>query len=247
MTESWPESALPPETLVLKRRWETARLPPAATGDGRQQGYEMCFRPDPTIYDGRFANNGWLQELPKPITKLTWDNAALMSPATAKQLGRRPGQLRARRRARRLSHAGRRTAARRPQRAAPVWIMPGHADGSVTVYLGHGRRAGRPGRRQPRADGRLQRLPAAHVATSPGSPPGWRSRKTGEHVSARLHAAAPPDGEPRAGPRRHARRVPRHSPTSPPSTERSSEREQTQRAPQAADALRAVRLRAAQA
>ena len=43
--------------------------------------------PDPTIYDGRFANNGWLQELPKPITELTWDNAAIMSPATARDLG----------------------------------------------------------------------------------------------------------------------------------------------------------------
>ena len=41
---------------------------------------EVIFRPDPTIYDGRFANNGWLQELPKPITKLTWDNAAIISP-----------------------------------------------------------------------------------------------------------------------------------------------------------------------
>ena len=48
---------------------------------------EVIFRPDPTIYDGRFANNGWLQELPKPITKLTWDNAAIMSPATAHRLG----------------------------------------------------------------------------------------------------------------------------------------------------------------
>ena len=46
---------------------------------------EVVFRPDPTIYDGRFANNGWLQELPKPITKLTWDNAAIISPAS--QLG----------------------------------------------------------------------------------------------------------------------------------------------------------------
>jgi len=47
---------------------------------------EIVFRPDPTIYDGRFANLGWLQELPKPITKITWDNAAIMSPATANQL-----------------------------------------------------------------------------------------------------------------------------------------------------------------
>ena len=48
---------------------------------------ELFFQPDPTLYDGRFANNGWLQELPKPITRLAWDNAALMSPATAKELG----------------------------------------------------------------------------------------------------------------------------------------------------------------
>ena len=49
--------------------------------------FELVFQADPTIYDGSFANNGWLQELPKPITQLTWDNAALMSPATAKELG----------------------------------------------------------------------------------------------------------------------------------------------------------------
>ena len=52
----------------------------------------MIFRPDPTIYDGRFANNGWLQELPKPITKLTWDNAAIISPATAHRLGVQNGR-----------------------------------------------------------------------------------------------------------------------------------------------------------
>ena len=51
------------------------------------ESFELVFQPDPTIYDGSFANNGWLQELPKPLTKLTWDNAALMSPATAKELG----------------------------------------------------------------------------------------------------------------------------------------------------------------
>ena len=55
-----------------------------ARGSG---AFEVAFAPDPTIYDGRFANNGWLQELPKPLTKLTWDNAVLMSPATAQKLG----------------------------------------------------------------------------------------------------------------------------------------------------------------
>ena len=50
------------------------------------QGLEVVFRPDPSVYDGRFANNAWLQELPKPLTKLTWDNAALIAPATAARL-----------------------------------------------------------------------------------------------------------------------------------------------------------------
>ena len=54
---------------------------------------EVIFRPDPTIYDGRFANNGWLQELPKPITKLTWDNAAFLSPATAHRFGVQTGDM----------------------------------------------------------------------------------------------------------------------------------------------------------
>jgi hypothetical protein len=50
-------------------------------------GFEVNFRRDPTVYDGRFANNGWLQELPKPMTKLTWDNAALIAPRTAERSG----------------------------------------------------------------------------------------------------------------------------------------------------------------
>ena len=52
-------------------------------------GMEVNFRHDPTIYDGRFANNGWLQELPKPMTKLTWDNAALVAPGDGRAAGRR--------------------------------------------------------------------------------------------------------------------------------------------------------------
>jgi molybdopterin-containing oxidoreductase family iron-sulfur binding subunit len=94
---------------------------------------QLVFRPDPTIWDGRFANNGWLQELPKPITKLTWDNAALLSPATAERLGLKNEDVVE------LRHQGHRV-------SAPVWIMPGHVDGAVTVSLGYGRwRAGRVG------------------------------------------------------------------------------------------------------
>ena len=57
----------------------------APQGDANR--LEIVFRPDPSIGDGKFANNGWLQELPKPVTRLTWDNAAMISPGTAQRIG----------------------------------------------------------------------------------------------------------------------------------------------------------------
>ena len=59
------------------------RLSSAARTPADESKFELVFRPDPTIWDGRFSNSAWLQELPKPLTKLTWDNAALVSPETA--------------------------------------------------------------------------------------------------------------------------------------------------------------------
>jgi molybdopterin-containing oxidoreductase family iron-sulfur binding subunit len=95
--------------------------------------FEVIFRTDPAIYDGRFANNGWLQELPRPITKLTWDNAAIVSPGTAHILGVDTGDML------QLTYQGR-------SLRAPAWIQPGHVDGAVTLHLGYGRtRAGRAG------------------------------------------------------------------------------------------------------
>ena len=93
------------------------------------QTIEIVFKADPSVLDGRYANNGWLQELPKPLTKLTWDNAALMSPATAARLNVSNNKLVT------LKLDGRSV-------DAPVWITPGHADNSVTVYLGYGRTRG---------------------------------------------------------------------------------------------------------
>jgi molybdopterin-containing oxidoreductase family iron-sulfur binding subunit len=94
---------------------------------------ELVFQPDPTIWDGRFANNGWLQELPKPLSKLTWGNAALVSPALAARLGLRTEEVVE------LRYQGRMV-------RAPIWIMPGQADHTVIVGLGYGRwRAGRVG------------------------------------------------------------------------------------------------------
>ena len=63
------------------------KIPPALERIGAfAMRFEVSFYADPYIYDGRFANNGWLQELPRPMTKLTWDNAAIMSIPTANRL-----------------------------------------------------------------------------------------------------------------------------------------------------------------
>jgi molybdopterin-containing oxidoreductase family iron-sulfur binding subunit len=117
-------------------------VPPLPSG--AEGPLEIVFRPDPTIFDGRFANNGWLQELPKPITTITWDNTAVISPATAVSLGlaveETPeaaseviGQMV------RLEFAGRTV-------EAPVWVAPGHPNDSITIHLGYGRtRAGNVG------------------------------------------------------------------------------------------------------
>ncbi len=92
------------------------------------QGMEINFRPDPTIWDGRFANNGWLQELPKPLTTLTWDNAVLMSPRAAEELGVRSEDI-----VEISTNVG--------SVKAPVLVLPGHSDTGVTVHLGYGRTA----------------------------------------------------------------------------------------------------------
>jgi MoCo/4Fe-4S cofactor protein with predicted Tat translocation signal len=105
-------------------------------------GLEIAFRTDPGVHDGRFANLGWLQELPRPLTKLTWGNAALMSPRTAQRLGGFSVDETG------AGHVAELVGLRYRGRSveAPVWILPGHPDDSVTVHLGFGRtRAGRVG------------------------------------------------------------------------------------------------------
>ena len=100
---------------------------PSRIPNPKAGGIEIVLRPDPSIGDGSFANNGWLQELPKPLTKLTWDNAALVSPASARKLGVTNGDVV------KLSAHGQTV-------EAPIWITPGHADDSLTLHLGYGRR-----------------------------------------------------------------------------------------------------------
>ncbi|MBV9574904.1 MAG: TAT-variant-translocated molybdopterin oxidoreductase [Acidobacteriales bacterium] len=94
---------------------------------------EINFRPDPSIYDGRFANNGWLQELPKPMSKITWDNPLLIGPALSQRLQLQSEDMVE------LELSG-------AKLTVPVWIQAGNPDNSVTVTLGYGRRrAGRAG------------------------------------------------------------------------------------------------------
>jgi molybdopterin-containing oxidoreductase family iron-sulfur binding subunit len=103
-------------------------------------GMEIVFRPDPYILDGRNANNGWLQELPKPLSKITWDNVAFISARTAERLGLPVSRVGNREQdVLEIRYQGR-------TGRIPVWVMPGTADDVVVVHFGYGRRrAGRVG------------------------------------------------------------------------------------------------------
>jgi molybdopterin-containing oxidoreductase family iron-sulfur binding subunit len=108
-------------------------LPSRIPAPSSKDALEIIFRPDPNIYDGRWSNVGWLQELPKPVTNLSWDNAALVSGATLTKLGLEEDDIVE------LTVQGRKV-------NAPVIVAPGHPDNSVTVHLGYGRQfAGRVG------------------------------------------------------------------------------------------------------
>jgi molybdopterin-containing oxidoreductase family iron-sulfur binding subunit len=97
---------------------------------------EINFRRDPSIYDGRFSNNGWLQELPKPLTKLTWDNPIMIGPAMAERLKLTFKDVAE------LEFNGKKV-------KGAVWVQTGHPDNSITVFLGYGRtQAGRVGTAQ---------------------------------------------------------------------------------------------------
>lgn len=97
------------------------------------EGIELVIRADSKLFDGEYANNGWLQELPDPMSKITWDNVALMSPATAEQLGiEAPGLGVAKVEKVAITVNGNTV-------EIPAWVQPGHADDSITVTVGYGR------------------------------------------------------------------------------------------------------------
>jgi MoCo/4Fe-4S cofactor protein with predicted Tat translocation signal len=126
--DGWVEgTTYAPKSVALK----AASFPAAQSAS--TSGYELNFRRDPSIYDGRFSNNGWLQELPKPLTKLTWDNPIMIGPAMAERLKLNFKDVAE------LEFNGKKV-------KGPVWIQAGHPDNSITVFLGYGRTgAGRVG------------------------------------------------------------------------------------------------------
>ncbi len=155
-----PGTAAAPVAVAPKAGWQSALAP--ATAPPGEPGLELVFRADPSVYDGRFANNAWLQELPKVMTKLTWDNAALISPQTAERLHLQSEDVVE------LQYQGRKL-------RAPVWIDPGHAVDAVTVHLGYGReRAGTVG------TGTGFNAYALRTSAAPWFGRGLQLRKTGD-------------------------------------------------------------------
>ena len=120
---------------------------------------EINIRPDPNIYDGRYANNGWMQELPKPLNKVTWDNVALVSPGTAQKLGvnqDREHEMFAggeqgvtfvnTKGTNQFSDLVTLTYQNGTIKNVPVWVTPGQPDDVITIFMGYGRtRAGKVG------------------------------------------------------------------------------------------------------
>jgi MoCo/4Fe-4S cofactor protein with predicted Tat translocation signal len=104
---------------------------PEAVAASSAAGLEIVFRPDPAVGDGSLSNNAWLQEMPKPQNKMTWDNAVWISPKSAGHYGVTTGDIVE------IELDGRKV-------EGAVWIMPGQADESITVHFGYGRtRAGK--------------------------------------------------------------------------------------------------------
>ena len=157
--DGWIEgTTFSPKSVTSK----SANLPASNAANATADTIDLNIRRDPSIYDGQFSNNGWLQELPKPMTKLTWDNAVLMGPKMAERLQVKSIDMVE------LELNGKKV-------TGPVWVLVGHPDNSVTVTLGYGRkRAGRVGT--------AQGFDAYHLRTSaaPWVATGLQIRKTGD-------------------------------------------------------------------
>ena len=132
--KSLNDGVIPHTSAATKQVSPTAAPPSPQVPLPNAQGIEVIFRPDPNIGDGRYANNNWLQELPKPMTKLVWDNAALISPKTAVDMGyaQKGAVDRATGTVVEITLDGRKL-------KAPIFVLPGHPDNCVTLHFGYGR------------------------------------------------------------------------------------------------------------
>ena len=137
-----PNTAFTLKTVAVVSSFESAIRDLQSAIRDPQSAIEVSFHPDPSVLDGRFANNGWLQELPKPVTKLTWDNAIFVSPATLARLnatntpayrGGEHGTI--------MSDVFELRSGGRAVRG-PLFAVAGHPDECATVHLGYGRARG---------------------------------------------------------------------------------------------------------
>jgi MoCo/4Fe-4S cofactor protein with predicted Tat translocation signal len=122
-----PKSAAPDARVTFRSDYAT-RLPPSTPAAA---SLTVLYRPDLGVWDGCFAENGWLQEMSRPFTRLTWDNAAELAPETAAHLNLREGDV-----------ASIVVGERRLE--VPVWVLPGQAEDCITLRVGFGRRRAGP-------------------------------------------------------------------------------------------------------
>jgi len=126
------ENTFPTESVRISSGF-SSQVSSFLNNAGPSDGMELVIRADSNVFDGRFANNGWLQELPEPMTKITWDNVALMSKKTADELGvKQAGLGKAEVEMIALTVDGTTV-------EMPAWVQPGHADDSITITVGYGR------------------------------------------------------------------------------------------------------------
>jgi molybdopterin-containing oxidoreductase family iron-sulfur binding subunit len=147
----WKNSAFAAETVAVQAG-EVAAAIKAQKGSAPKGNVEVVFDPDPHAWDGRFANNGWLQELPDSMLKLTWGNVATLSPQTAKGLGVADGDLVT-------------VSANGAEVTIPTLIAVGQADGTVVLTVGQGRAVtGRVGKGIGVATNGLRSAAGFHIA-----------------------------------------------------------------------------------
>lgn len=187
-------TALPAKSFSVS----TAFLSSQPQAPASSSGLEITIVPDPSVYDGRFANNGWLQELPNALNKITWENVALISPSTAEKLGINQGNdprnisggvvgvpfFNTRGNNESSDNVTITFEGTKINKPVPMWISPGQPDDVITIFMGYGRtRAGKIGTGLGYSSFDVQRSNAMSFGTGSIDKTGERS----EVVSAQIH------------------------------------------------------------